>query len=60
MLLFIDHSFILYTAELGASDDDDDDDIDLENSCAGSQTATQCPTVSTDSDPTVAGLDLSS
>nr|XP_033497151.1 protein FAM83A isoform X2 [Epinephelus lanceolatus] len=45
--------------ELGASDDDDDDDdddIDFENSSAGSQTATQCPTVSTDSDPTVAGV----
>ncbi|KAK9513388.1 hypothetical protein VZT92_026925 [Zoarces viviparus] len=45
------------TADSGASDDGDEE---LESSFAGSQSATQRPAVSTDSDPTVAGLDLSS
>lgn len=61
VLLFIGHSFIqgfvLYAADPGASDDDDKE---LESLSAGSQSTTRCPAVSTDSDPTVAGLDLSS
>ncbi|XP_022609310.1 protein FAM83A [Seriola dumerili] len=52
------------TADPAASDDDDDDDDDddykdLVSSSAGSQSATKCPAVSTDSDPTVAGFDQS-
>ncbi|XP_037641630.1 uncharacterized protein LOC119497524 [Sebastes umbrosus] len=49
--------FVLYAADPGASDDGDKE---LESLSAGSQCATQCPAVSTDSDPTVACLDLSS
>ncbi|XP_041798296.1 protein FAM83A [Chelmon rostratus] len=45
------------TADPGASHDDDDEE--LESLFAGSQSATRCPAMSTDSDPTVAGLDLS-
>lgn len=48
---------MLYAADPGASDDDD---RELESLSAGSQSATRCPAMSTDSDPTVAGLDLSS
>nr|XP_046256099.1 protein FAM83A-like [Scatophagus argus] len=45
------------TADPGAADDDD---TELESLSLGSQSATQCPATSTDSDPTMAGLDLSS
>ncbi|XP_044062608.1 protein FAM83A-like [Siniperca chuatsi] len=45
------------TADPGASDDDDKE---LESLSPGYQSATRCPAMSTDSDPTVAGLDLSS
>lgn len=51
------HGFVLSAADLGASHDDDDEE--LESLFAGSQSATRCPAMSTDSDPTVAGLDLS-
>ncbi|KAI3361371.1 hypothetical protein L3Q82_013550 [Scortum barcoo] len=44
-------------ADPGASDDDDEE---LGSLSAGSQSITQCPALSTDSDPTVTGLDLSS
>lgn len=39
---------------------DSDDDEDLMSLSAGSRSATQCPAVSTDSDPTLAGCDQSS
>lgn len=44
--------FVLSTADPGASDDDDYKE--LESLSADSQSATQCPAVSTDSDPTLA------
>ncbi|XP_051263564.1 protein FAM83A-like [Dicentrarchus labrax] len=44
------------TADPGVSEDDDEE---LDSLSAGSQSATRCPGMSTDSDPTVAGLDLS-
>ncbi|XP_044214959.1 protein FAM83D-like [Thunnus albacares] len=43
------------TVDPGASADND---TELESSCADSQSPTQCPAVSTDSDTTVAALDL--
>ncbi|XP_071326164.1 protein FAM83A [Trachinotus anak] len=48
------------TADPDASDDGDADHRELESWSAGSQSATQCPAVSTDSDPTVVGLGQSS
>lgn len=51
--------FVIYTADPGESEDDDGRE-ELESSSVGSHSATQYPAVSTDSDPTVAGLDLSS
>ncbi|XP_035862549.1 protein FAM83A isoform X2 [Sander lucioperca] len=45
------------TADPGASDESD---TDFDSLSTGSQSATQCPAVSTDSDPILAGLDLSS
>ncbi|KAG7229366.1 hypothetical protein INR49_012883, partial [Caranx melampygus] len=48
-------------ADPGADYDDADDGYkDLMSSSVGSRSATQCPAVSTDSDPTVAGCDHSS
>ena len=59
--LFLCMSFrqvsVLYAADPGESDDDDKE---FESFSAGSQSATQCPMMSKDSEPSVAGLDLSS
>lgn len=51
----ISFELLLYTVVPGVSDDDDKD---LESSCVDSQSPTQCPAVSTDSDTTVAALEL--
>lgn len=49
--------FVLYAADPGESDDDDKE---FASFSAGSQPVTRCPMTSTDSEPSVAGLDLSS
>ncbi|XP_076592309.1 protein FAM83A [Chaetodon auriga] len=59
----LEKNYILENGRDGSTVDpgscEDDEDKELETLSAGSQSATRCPAMSTDSDATVVGLDLS-